>query len=389
MPPRVNPIDRVLRRVEKTDTCWLWQGWIQESGYGMLWLKTSKPRVSVACHRVVYEALVGQIPEGMQLDHLCRVRNCVNPAHLEVVTPAENTRRGSTNYIVWLRGVVAGLAQRELGDNCDDLILEARTRSSNSLSADAVAEGGLTEPEEARRAVPGLQEGQGGKSQARPASGALSPSSATEARPQAGAPTNPPGGLRALTEAAGPGERIAAAVAQERKRLVMGTPERYPTTTVPVRVLDAEALLDERDALRETLSVLRDNDAMADLLATERERADRAGAERDAAEARYADLAETAAELRSRRRDAEAERDALRAALRDASQRLLDCKIAAASSTIDEPLNVLPNKIAALVSVARKHIAAALGEAGGDRQEPGSGCGGLGTAAGSAGGAEC
>jgi hypothetical protein len=42
----------------------------------------------------VYEALTGSIPADLQLDHLCRVRNCVNPAHLEPVTPRENVRRG-------------------------------------------------------------------------------------------------------------------------------------------------------------------------------------------------------------------------------------------------------------------------------------------------------
>jgi hypothetical protein len=71
------------------DECWLWQGFKQK-GYGYIRLKRKNMRV----HRVVYEALRGPIPEGMQIDHLCRVRNCANPAHLEVVTQQENIRRG-------------------------------------------------------------------------------------------------------------------------------------------------------------------------------------------------------------------------------------------------------------------------------------------------------
>lgn len=66
--------------------CWLWTGSQDGKGYG----KTGRGRI----HRIVYEELVGPIPDGLQLDHLCRVRNCVNPAHLEPVTGRENVRRG-------------------------------------------------------------------------------------------------------------------------------------------------------------------------------------------------------------------------------------------------------------------------------------------------------
>lgn len=70
--------------------CWHWIAYIHPSGYGMF---RRDGRMNVA-HRVAYELIVGEIPDGLVLDHLCRVRHCVNPAHLEPVTEAENILRG-------------------------------------------------------------------------------------------------------------------------------------------------------------------------------------------------------------------------------------------------------------------------------------------------------
>lgn len=70
--------------------CWLWVGDRNYGGYGRFSVK-GKTRMA---HRLAYELAVGPIPCGQQLDHLCRVRNCVNPAHLEPVTGRENTLRG-------------------------------------------------------------------------------------------------------------------------------------------------------------------------------------------------------------------------------------------------------------------------------------------------------
>lgn len=84
--------ERFWARVDKksADECWPWTGFIDPGGYGTFW-KEGKIR---RAHRVGYEIQVGAIPEGLHLDHLCRVRHCVNAAHLEPVTKAENTRRG-------------------------------------------------------------------------------------------------------------------------------------------------------------------------------------------------------------------------------------------------------------------------------------------------------
>jgi HNH endonuclease len=89
---------RLLRRVicDLVTHCWLWQGYKDARGYG----KASGEYVSgtiekISAHRLSYMLFVGPIPEGMQIDHLCRVRHCVNPEHLEVVTPYENYLRGT------------------------------------------------------------------------------------------------------------------------------------------------------------------------------------------------------------------------------------------------------------------------------------------------------
>lgn len=83
---------RFFAKVNKTDTCWLWTGHVSVHGYGKFWADG----LNLGAHRWSYQYHVGPIPEGLHLDHLCRVRNCVNPAHLEPVTCQENLRRGET-----------------------------------------------------------------------------------------------------------------------------------------------------------------------------------------------------------------------------------------------------------------------------------------------------
>lgn len=89
LPRRRGPLRDALS-VLPTSGCVLWAGNRNNRGYGMGTDRRGRP---VAAHRVVYERVVGPIPVGLQLDHLCLVRECVNPAHLEPVTAAENNRR--------------------------------------------------------------------------------------------------------------------------------------------------------------------------------------------------------------------------------------------------------------------------------------------------------
>lgn len=77
--------------------CWIWTRARNVSGYGRMRVGAGADRRFVQAHRASYEAFVGPIPAGMQLDHLCRNRPCVNPEHLEPVSGAENTRRAGSS----------------------------------------------------------------------------------------------------------------------------------------------------------------------------------------------------------------------------------------------------------------------------------------------------
>ena len=99
-----SPAERIARRIEVTpEGCWRWTGHTNAAGYAMMRLNTR----TVSAHRTAYEAHVGPIPKGTQLDHICHTesdcpggltcphRRCVNPAHLEPVTPTENVMRSN------------------------------------------------------------------------------------------------------------------------------------------------------------------------------------------------------------------------------------------------------------------------------------------------------
>lgn|SRR6185369_250795 len=89
--------DRLWEKVDRSggdNSCWPWTGGVVEGNYGYFWADGTMRRA----HRVTYELLVGPIPDGLDLDHLCRNPNCVNPSHLEAVTHRTNVLRGASPF---------------------------------------------------------------------------------------------------------------------------------------------------------------------------------------------------------------------------------------------------------------------------------------------------
>jgi hypothetical protein len=95
--PRLSATEKAARdaarfwaKVEKTADCWFWRATRTRDGYGTFYFYGR----SLSAHRWLYQQLIGPVPDGLVLDHLCRIRHCVNPQHLEPVTHRENVIRG-------------------------------------------------------------------------------------------------------------------------------------------------------------------------------------------------------------------------------------------------------------------------------------------------------
>lgn len=107
--PRLDILGRMDALVDVSSPgCWIWQGTLDDHGYGRIWHQGRWCLV----HRLSYELRVGPIPEGLEIDHLCRIPACSNPGHLEPVTHAVNMSRSISR--------TAGIAECLYGHPFDD-----------------------------------------------------------------------------------------------------------------------------------------------------------------------------------------------------------------------------------------------------------------------------
>lgn len=92
-PAPIPVAERFWAKVQKGAGCWKWQGYLNNAGYGKLYVNAG--RRHCFAHRFAYELLVGPIPEGAEIDHICHTPSCVNPEHLRLATHALNSQNRS------------------------------------------------------------------------------------------------------------------------------------------------------------------------------------------------------------------------------------------------------------------------------------------------------
>jgi len=93
---KITPEERFWRNVDQSGSCWLWTGYVKPNGYASFYPGGGRHVAKVYAHRFSYELANGPIPDGMEIDHACNVRHCVNPEHLDVVTHRGNLDRAKS-----------------------------------------------------------------------------------------------------------------------------------------------------------------------------------------------------------------------------------------------------------------------------------------------------
>lgn len=122
-------IERFLDKVHVNGStgCWEWTASLNLCGYGRFKFDGK----TIQAHRFSYAFFVGEMPEGMQMDHLCRTRRCVNPDHLEPVTPSENLERAFLHLGVCRNG----LHPKTIPGRCQQCLMEHNRRGGRRRRA--------------------------------------------------------------------------------------------------------------------------------------------------------------------------------------------------------------------------------------------------------------
>ncbi len=136
--------ERFWRKVVKTDGCWIWLGFLSDTGYATI-KSGGRHGSMLRAHRLSYEIHVGPIPDGLQIDHLCANRYCTNPKHLEPVSSLENIRRGylRRNGKIQFRSVHCPTCGAPAGESC---VVRGSTLRTDAHRARRALESGVQAP---------------------------------------------------------------------------------------------------------------------------------------------------------------------------------------------------------------------------------------------------
>lgn len=134
-----DPEKRLLSHIQKSaDGCWLWTGAVKSSGYGHSWFNGRK----MAAHRLAWTIWRGPIPDGMEIDHLCHVRHCVNPDHLRLASRLVNARSRLRDRYLVLVDALSEIRDRQ-GQVCPAYEICSHVACESSYSAWAIADKAL------------------------------------------------------------------------------------------------------------------------------------------------------------------------------------------------------------------------------------------------------